>query len=110
MCLAQFATCYTPINKLPKKAEIVVEGFENGCSKVLSSQKIFNTDIFLPNYIQLQDGLGFMRLRAFPQVLRIHNSKKKEGHEKHYSELLLFAHWRNENEEFYEDSVVISKE
>ena len=46
-----------------------------------------------------------MRLRAFPQVLRIHNSKKKEGHEKHYSELLLFAHWRNETEEFYEDSV-----
>ena len=73
--------------------------------KHLSSQKIFNSDTFLPNYIRLEDDLGYMRLRAFPQVLRIHNSKKKEGHEKHYSELLLFAHWRNETEEFYEDSV-----
>ena len=51
-----------------------------------------------------------MRLRAVPQVMRIHNSKKKEGHEQHYSELLLlgpllFAHWRNETEEFHEDSM-----
>ena len=37
--------------------------------------------------------------------MRIHNSKRKEGHEQHYSELVLFSHWRNETEEFYEDSV-----
>ena len=29
------------------------------------------------------------RLRSFPAVMRIHSSKKKEGHEQHYSELLL---------------------
>ena len=46
-----------------------------------------------------------MRLRTFPQVMRIHNSKKKEGHEMHYSELLLFSHWRDETKEFHEDSM-----
>ena len=37
--------------------------------------------------------------------MRIHNSKKKEGHEMHYSELLLFSHWRDETKEFHEDSM-----
>ena len=45
----------------------------------------------LPKYICLSNGLGKMRLRNFPAVLRIHNSKKKEGHEEQYSELLLFT-------------------
>ena len=75
LCLAQFVTSYTPINKLPKKIEME----KDGCSKSLSSQKIFNSDIFLPMYITLLDGLGFMRLRGYPQVMRIHNSKKKES-------------------------------
>ena len=30
ICLAQFSTCYTPIKKLPKKAEIIVGGSEIG--------------------------------------------------------------------------------
>ena len=45
ICLAQFATIYTPINKLPKKVEIFDKGSEYGCSKVLSCQK-FLTLIF----------------------------------------------------------------
>ena len=40
MCLAQFATSYTVIAKLPKKAEMD----EDGCSKELTSQKIFNSE------------------------------------------------------------------
>ena len=43
---------------------------------------------------------GYMRLRAIPSILRIHSSKKKEGHEQHYSELLLFVPWRDEEVEF----------
>ena len=35
----------------------------------------------LPKYICLNDGLGKMRLRKSPVVIRIHNSKKKDGHE-----------------------------
>ena len=35
----------------------------------------------------------------------MHSSKKKEGHEQHYSELLLFYPWRDEINEFHrEDS------
>ena len=45
-----------------------------------------------------------MRLRTFPAVLRIHNSKRKVDHEQHYSEMLLFSHWRDEAKEFHETS------
>ena len=41
-----------------------------------------------------------MRLRSFPSVLRIHDSRKKDlDHEKFYSELLLFSHWQNEKDD-----------
>ena len=43
-----------------------------------------------------------MRLRKFPAVMRIHSSKKKDGHEQQYSELLLYTAWRNE-ESFFAD-------
>ena len=58
----------------------------------------------LPKYISLKDGLGMMRLRSHPAVMRIHNSRKKDGHEQQYSELLLFTHWRNEVDEFHPDN------
>ena len=45
-----------------------------------------------------------MRLRTYPIVLRIHSSKRKEGHEQHYSELLLFSHWRDEIKDFHRHS------
>ena len=44
---------------------------------------------------------GYMRLRTMPSILRIHSSKKKEGHEQHYSELLLYVPWRDEEVEFH---------
>ena len=102
LCLAQFATCYTPINKLPKDVKIGKDGYSE--DEKPSFKKIFNSEVYLPKYIELLDGLGFMRLRSYPIVLRIHNSKKKEGHEQHYSELLLFAHWRDEVVEFHRHS------
>jgi hypothetical protein len=58
----------------------------------------------LPNYISLKDGLGMMRLRAHPAVMRIHTSKKKVDYEQQYSELLLFTNWRNEEDEFHPDN------
>ena len=77
---------------------------KDGCSEQLSRRKIFNSDIYLPQYIELQDNLGFMRLRRHPIVIRIHNSKRKEDYEQQYSELVLFAHWRNEAKEFHENN------
>ena len=97
MTLAQFATLYLVTYKILKSAV-----FDNdGCSKDFSDQIIYNTSILLPNHITLKENMGIMRLRNFPQVLRYHASKRKEGHEEHYSELLLFCSWRNEVQDFH---------
>ena len=95
MCLAQFATSYTYQKKRPKTAVFD----DDGKSEKKSTQKVFNEDTFLPRYIVLKDGLGVMRLRLEPAVLRIHTSKKKEWHEQHYSEMLLFSPWMDEEKE-----------
>lgn len=101
MCLAQFAICYTPIKKLPKGCKMTEDGISEERSKTQSMLR--DAEKKLPKYLQLKNNFGCMRLRTFPAVLRIHSSKKKEGHEKEYSELLLFAHWRDEEKDFYID-------
>ena len=92
MCLSQFAISYVHASTIPKR----VDFDEDGCSNEYSEQTIFNSTKYLPRYISLQNNLGKMRLRSFPAVMRIHNSKKKDGHEKNYSELLLYTSWRDE--------------
>ena len=96
MTLAQFSTSYVIAYTVPKSAK-----FDNdGCSTDLSTQTVFNSEVCLPEHITLRENLGIMRLRRFPQVMRFQASKRKEGHEEQYSELLLFCHWRNENADF----------
>ena len=97
ICVAQFLTSYIKKQNIPKNCSFD----DDGCSHELSNQMMFNTDINLPKTILLQEGLGVMGLRRIPLVLRYHNSKKKEGHEEHYSELLLFCNWRNETKDFH---------
>ena len=101
MTLAQFATHYTFTNRPPKKLkfdEVKGNGFMDDDS-MMSTKVIFGSDTSLPRYFKLLDG-GFMRLRERPAILRIHSSKKKEGHEQHYSELLLFTPWNDEQTDF----------
>ena len=95
MSLAQFATSYTYQAKPPKTAVFD----DDGVSQLKSVQTIFSCGIFLPRHISLEEGLGYMRLRRHPAVMRFHTSKNKEGHEKYYSEMLLFSHWTNETDE-----------
>ena len=102
MCLAQFATSFTYQAKCPK----TVDFDEDGCSKIKSNQQIFTSNHPLPRHIRLLDGLGLMRLRYYPAVLRFHTSKKKEGYEQYYSEMQLFTHWRNEEKEFHPENEV----
>ena len=65
----------------------------------MSEQQIFNSTTCLPSHIFLFDKkLGYMRLRSFPAILRIH-AKKKDNHEQLYSEMMLYCHWRNEVED-----------
>ena len=110
MCLAQFATSYTYASKVPKKIifqdgrsmEISKKANDNGeMVETNSEMVVFNTDLKMPKYIKLRDkNHGFMRARTFPIVMRIHVSKRKEGHEQYYAELLLFCSWRKETDEF----------
>ena len=96
MTLAQFSTCYVVAYTVAQSTQFD----KDGCSNDLSNQNVFNTQVLLPQHITLKENLGLMRLRRFPQVMRFHSSKRKEGHEEHYSELLLFCHWRNEVVDF----------
>ena len=97
MCLAQWAISYKPTSKVPKDTKFDSDHMsEERCDLTLYS----NNEIHLPKYIILKHhNLGFMRVRAFQAILRIHNSsKKKESHEQFYAELLLYFPWRNEVE------------
>ena len=93
MCLGQFATSYVYLSTIPKR----ISFDDDGCSNEFSEERVFNSETILPKYISLKEKHGKMRLRSFPAVMRIHNSKKKNGHERQYSELQLFTAWRDEN-------------
>ena len=69
-------------------------------SEELSNSTIIDSEVQLPRYIKLTTGT-LMRLRSFPLVMRYHRSQKKEGHEQHYAELLLFYHWRDEEGDLF---------
>ena len=97
ICLGQFAISYSYTSKVPKR----ITFNEDGCSNEFSDQTIYhNTTIKLPKYLSLENGK--MNLRRFPAVMRIHSSKKKDGHEQQYSEMLLYTAWRDE-EKFHAD-------
>ena len=96
MSSAQFAKSYIYQAKPPKS--VVFD--KDGNSQNKSFQEIFNQKTLLPKHIALKDNLGYMRLILQPAVLRFNNSKNKEGHERYYSEMLLFSHWKNEEKEF----------
>ena len=93
MCLAQFCMIYEYCKKVPDQIL-----FDDGVSDAKGDSTIIGFSDKLPKYIKL-DHRGYMKLRSFPLILRIHSSKKKkEEFEGIYSELLLFSTWRNENE------------
>jgi hypothetical protein len=100
MCLAQFATLYQPISKIPKKFVMT-----NGVSDIVGNNTLFSdSNLILPKYIELKNKkMGLMSQRGHPCVLRLHNSQKKEGHEQFYADMLLFLPWRNEEQEFFRD-------
>ena len=106
MSLAQFATSYTYQAKPPKTAVFD----DDGVSELKSVQTIFNHSILLPRHIFLGEDFAYMRLRRYPTVMRFHTSKNKDGHEKYYSEMLLFSHWTNETNELPTDEVLCMEE
>ncbi len=92
LTLAQFATIYEPRRTVPKKI-VFVDGMseDDGVATLIS-----NPDKVLPRYLKLNDEIGYMSQRGEPSILRLHSSKKKEGHEQYYAEMLLYLPWRDE--------------
>jgi hypothetical protein len=88
ICVAQFASLYQSCKTIPKKVIMT-----NGVSDVPGSNILFaDQSIVLPKYIALKNKkMGYMSQRGSPCVLRLHNSKKKEGHEQYYADMLLFV-------------------
>ena len=97
MCLAQFATHYICVSKFPKKVPPTFEE-DGNISDQKSDREIFSNGKKLPKYLDMTDSeLGKMSLRGFPSVMRLHDSKKKEGHEQFFAEMLLYYPWRDED-------------
>ena len=100
MCLAQFASHYSYTKRIPKE----VTFYEDGSSKIESSKVLFcdigkeeDEQRKIPLYLDMSDKkLGKMRLRKQPAVLRLHDSRRKEGHEHFYAEMLLYYPWTDE--------------
>ena len=89
ICLSQFSTSFDACQK-PKDVYFV----EN-MSEEKGDLELFGTNEQLPKYIILNDD-ALMKCRSTPSIMRMHDSSKKSNYEFHYSELLLFHHWRNE--------------
>ena len=49
-------------------------------------------------YIKLADNMGYMRLRKFPAVLRMHNYAKEDAMKEMYSEILFYHPFKSEQE------------
>ena len=94
MCFAQFLLWYKPLTNQPKKAKL----------EDLSSQEIICPHQAkpkkMPIVIQLKDPLlGCMNLREFEAVLKFHKFREDvDPLGFFYSELLLYKHWRSEDE------------
>ena len=96
---AEFVMNYVYAAKRPKKVFLM----KMVHPRMFQQKRIANSDICMPQYLEIEeDEKGCMRLRRFPLVLRYHNSKRKEGHEQHYAEMLLFCHLeRCKKDEFH---------
>ena len=103
MCLAQFAISY---DMMPNR-----EGSRKKYLKGASEEVSTNPDMQLasynpdhekglPKWIKLSDNLGYMRLRKYRSILRLHKLREdKNPHEYYYSQLLLFSPWTKEKED-----------
>ena len=81
LCLAQFTSSY---ENCPKPKQIK---FLQRCLEKRGSLKHIQTGEKLPRYIFLEIDIC-MRLRETLYNLRFHASRKKQGHEEYYAELL----------------------
>ena len=110
LCLAQFAMRYsllssTEVNKIKESGKDPCQaseetGFEGNLKVVTGNEE----DIWLLDFIELQDN-KIMKLRKFEAVLRRHKFKEeRDPHEFFFSEMLLFLPWTDESDLFPENA------
>ena len=107
MCLAQFIICYDmmPLGQGRKKEKELMNGISNP-REPLDPDEDYQYILtlhggrgnVLPQYIKLDNNLGYMRLRKVPKVLRKHNFGRHNAHKHMYSEILLYHPFRQEEE------------
>ncbi|XP_066924610.1 uncharacterized protein [Clytia hemisphaerica] len=91
MCYADFATTYT----YPKKNEDEEEEGANESENELENLEINNE---LPKLITLKNGMGKMKKRGRPCVMRYHKVNKLKDRNEYYLVLLqLYMSWENED-------------
>ena len=105
ICLAQFAMSYETCQAKQAKKEKMFEGSSDKSDQtIISWNSVLETP--LPNYIDLNKKLGFMKVRSSPAVLREFQFKEgNNAHEFYYSRLLLYWPWRKEEEDLHLDSI-----
>ena len=103
MCLAQFATYYDMNSTKSVQEDEYIEGTSskrNDQKTIFTDTKEQSENKKLPSSIELQENLGYMKLRGYPSVLRLHKMREDlDRHEFMYSNLVLYYPWRKEEEE-----------
>ena len=104
ICLAQFAISYE-MKRGGKRNDTEDEGEDSSICDLEEATIIsWNPDYetALPTVIKLGKGLGVMKLRGQPAVLRQHKFRQDlDPHEYFYSQLLLYKPWRTEEKDLH---------
>ena len=104
MCLAQFAISFDTCQAKTAKKETFIDG-SSGASDMTIKSWNNEHETPLPEYYKLHEDLGYMKVRSNPSVFREFSfSEKNNAHEYYYSKLLLYWHWRKEENDFHLES------
>ncbi len=110
ICLAQFATFYTP----SYTQKFTKEECEERNAIQQPTHHCYTTGTQLPKYLFMGEVEGkncIMTLRTKPLVIRIHKFKEhQDSHEYYYSEMLLYLPWRRECEDLFRNDHFKCKE
>ena len=108
MCLAQFIADYDQEYGKKDDGKFVEDIPECECQGTCKCRRVIHKheerQNILPPRIKLTKGLGYMKKRKEPAILRYHKQREdKNPHEHMYSQLLLWYNWRSESELFEND-------
>ena len=99
MCLAEFARWYVVVGRQSGQSDDS-NLKQNGNESDSLDDELTGQLTDWPKSIRLQDGMGSMRKRSKPSVIRYHSFSHVKEPKKHYHSLLmLYKPWRNEEKD-----------